>query len=125
MSTKVSTKAKTRARTKTARKSSKARTSSKPSKARKTSKRWSGKVTRDSDALDLQEGVFTRKDPKSIARSLKRSAESSHRRKSDPYRSAMSMLSFYINRGGDQLSASRRKTLESAKQELRRLFGRT
>jgi Protein of unknown function (DUF3175) len=122
----MSTKSKTRARTKAARKSSKRRTSSESSKARKTSKkRWSGKVTRNSDALDLQEGVFTRKDPKSIARSLKRSAEASHRRKSDPYRSAMSMLSFYINRGGDQLTASRRKTLESAKQELRRLFGRT
>ena len=121
----MSTKSKSRARTKTARKSSKARTSSKSTKARKSSKkRWSGKVTRNSDALDLQEGVFTRKDPKSIARSLKRSAEASHRRKSDPYRSAMSMLSFYINRGGDQLSASRRKTLESAKLELRRLFGR-
>jgi hypothetical protein len=87
-------------------------------------RRWSQRVTDTSDALDLQRGVFTRKDPKSIARSLKRSAEASHRRKSNPYRSAMSMLTFYINRGGDQLPASRRKTLESAKQELRRLYGR-
>ena len=115
----------TRSRTKTARKSTKIRKSSRASKVPKGSKkRWSAKVNRTSDALDLQRGVFTRDDPKSIARSLKRSAEASHRRKADPYRSAMSMLTFYINRGGDQLTASRRKTLQSAKQELRRLFHR-
>jgi len=121
----MSTQSRTRSRTKTARKRTKVRKSSKASKARKGSKkRWSAKVTRTSDALDLQRGVFTRDDPKSIARSLKRSAAASHRRKADPYRSAMSMLTFYINRGGDQLTASRRKTLESAKRELRRLFHR-
>jgi hypothetical protein len=121
----MSTQSRTRSRTKTARKRTKVGKSSRASKARKGSKkRWSAKVTRTSDALDLQRGVFTRGDSKSIARSLKRSAEASHRRKADPYRSAMSMLTFYINRGGDQLTASRRKTLESAKQELRRLFHR-
>lgn len=89
-----------------------------------STRRWSQRVTEGSDALDLKEGVFTRKDPKSIARSLKQSAEASHRRKSDPYRSAMSMLTFYINRAGEQLPSSRRKTLESAKRELRRLYDR-
>lgn len=84
-------------------------------------KRWSQRVTRESDALDLEQGVFTR-DPTGIARSLKRSAERSRRRKSDPYRSAMSMLTFYINRAGSQLSASRKRKLETAKKELRRLY---
>jgi hypothetical protein len=81
-------------------------------------------VTEHSDALDLNHGVFTLKDPKEIAASLKRSAERSTRRKSDPYRSAMSMLSFYINRAGANLPKTRRKTLEAAKDELRRQFGR-
>lgn len=85
---------------------------------------WSGRVTRESDALDLQGGVFTWSDPKRIAASLKRSAQQSHRRKADPYRSALSMLTFYINRAGKNLSASRRRTLEKAKTELRRQFGR-
>ncbi len=84
-------------------------------------RRWSQRVTRESNALDLDRGVFTR-DPKGIARSLKRSAERSKRRKSDPYRSAMSMLTFYINRAGSQLSAARKRKLESAKGELRRLY---
>ena len=87
-------------------------------------RRWSHDVTTKSDALDLEPDVFTRDDPKSIARSLQRSAEHSHRRKSDPYRSAMSMLTFYINRAGSNLSAGRRRTLMRAKQELRRQFGR-
>ena len=93
-------------------------------KTARTSKprKWSGKVTRQSDALDLKKGVFTLSDPKKIAASLKRSAEHSHRRKSDPYRSAMSMLSFYINRGGKELSARRKRVLERAKSELRILF---
>ena len=91
---------------------------------RKVGKKWSGKVTRESHALTLDEGVFTRRSPAAIARSLKRSAERSRARKSSPYRSAISMLTFYINRGGSGLSASRRRTLEAAKGELRRLFGK-
>jgi hypothetical protein len=86
--------------------------------------RWSQRVTATSDALDLREGVFALDDPRAIARSLKRSAERSHRRKSDPYRSAMSMLTFYVNRAGDNLSKRRRGILEDAKDELRNLFGR-
>lgn len=81
-------------------------------------------MTQSSDALDLRHGVFSLRDPKKIAASLKRSAERSHRRKSDPYRSAMSMLTFYINRGGKSLSASRKKILERAKGELREQFHR-
>ena len=81
-------------------------------------------MTRDSDALDLDSGVFTWSDPKRIAASLKRSALKSHRRKADPYRSALSMLVFYINRAGKNLPAGRRRTLDQAKAELRRLFGR-
>ena len=87
-------------------------------------KRWSHRVTEQSNALDLQQGVFAKRDPRAIARSLKRSAEHSRRRKSDPYRSAMSMLTFYINRAGTQLSASKRKRLERAKDELRNLYGK-
>jgi hypothetical protein len=79
-------------------------------------------VTRESDALDLKQGVFKQDDPKKIARSLKRSAEQSHRRKSSPYRSAMSMLTFYINRGGKDLPARRKRILEKAKDQLRALF---
>jgi hypothetical protein len=82
-------------------------------------------VTRESDALDLDRGVFTLSDPRRIARSLKRSAEKSKRRKAEPFRSAMSMLVFFINRAGKNLSAKQRRTLESAKVELRRQFGRT
>jgi hypothetical protein len=87
-------------------------------------RRWSARVTRESDALDLDRGVFTGRDPRKIAASLKRSAQRSRRRKSDPYRSALSMLTFYINRAGKNLPAARRKTLERAKGELRRQFGR-
>jgi hypothetical protein len=86
--------------------------------------RWSASVTRRSDALDLQAGVFRLKEPKSIARSLERSAKCSGRRKASPYRSALSMLVFYINRAGKNLPAARRKTLERAKVELRKLFRR-
>jgi hypothetical protein len=85
---------------------------------------WSGEVTRTSNALDLEQDVFEGDDPKAIAASLKRSAEHSHRRKSSPYRSAMSMLTFYINRAGKNLPAERRRTLEQAKTELRKAFGR-
>ena len=85
---------------------------------------WSGKVTRHSNALDLDPDVFTWSDPGRIARSLKQSAERSNRRKSTPYQSAMSMLNFYINRAGRNLPAGRREVLNRAKPELRRLFGR-
>jgi hypothetical protein len=81
-------------------------------------------VTRESDALDLKRGVFAGNDPERIAASLKRSAERSRRRKASPYRSALSMLTFYINRGGKNLPATRRKTLERAKIELRKKFNK-
>jgi len=87
-------------------------------------KRWSKQVTETSNALDLEPGVFTIDDPRSIALSLKRSAERSDRRKSDPYRSAMSMLTFYLNRAGKTLPRERRDRLEAAKDELRDLFGK-
>ncbi len=86
--------------------------------------RWSQDVTEHSDALDLKEGVFSLHDPRKIAASLKRSAEHSSRRKAEPYRSAMSMLTFYVNRAGHNLPKRQRATLEDAKDELRRLFGR-
>lgn len=91
--------------------------SEKPSK-------WSAEVTRRSDALDLEPGVFTWHDPRRIARSLKRSAEASTRRKSPPFRSAMSMLVFYLNRAGSSLDPGQREVLEAAKEELRKLFDR-
>lgn len=84
----------------------------------------SAEVTEHSNALDLEEGVFTLDDPRVIARSLKHSAEQSRRRKVDPYRSAMSMLTFYINRAGSGLSAEHRAVLGAAKDALRREFGR-
>src|SRR3546814_14336297 len=90
----------------------------------KAADRWSAEVTRHSDALDLEEGVFTKRSPHQIALSLKRSAERSSRRKSTPYRSAMSMLTFQINRAGKGMSAGRRRILEDAKDELRKVFGR-
>ena len=90
----------------------------------KTPKRWSQDVSEHSNALDLEAGVFTLKDPKKIAASLKRSAEASKRRKADPFRSAMSMLVFYINRAGKNLSKEDHARLEKAKDELRKAFGR-
>jgi len=92
--------------------------------ATKKGKRWSQRVTEKSSALDLEEGVFAKDDPRDIAKSLKRSAEKSRRRKSDPFRSAMSMLTFYINRAGKQLSQSKLKRLQAAKEELRELYSR-
>jgi hypothetical protein len=89
---------------------------------KKKTKKWSGRVTRESDALDLKKGVFKLNDPRKIAASLKRSAERSHRRKADPYRSALSMLTFYINRAGKNLPASRKKKLNDAKAALKTLF---
>ena len=94
------------------------------SQSANTNRNWSAKVTRESDALDLETGVFTWRDPKKIARSLKDSADSSRRRKSEPYRSAMSMLVFYINRAGKNLPDSQKAILEQAKHELRKLYGR-
>lgn len=93
--------------------------------ARKAARRWSARVTRESNALDLTPGVFTLSDPKRIAASLKRSALKSQRRKADPFRSALSMLTFYVNRAGKNLPAARRKTLQRAKDELRKQFGRS
>ena len=90
----------------------------------RSARRWSAKVTTRSNALDLDPGVFTWTDPRKIATSLKRSAERSQRRKGTPYQSAMSMLTFYINRAGRNLSAARRRRLESAKNALRHEFGR-
>jgi len=87
-------------------------------------KRWSQRVTETSDALELEPGVFALGEPRRIARSLKRSAERSPGRKADPFRSAMSMLTFYINRAGSQLPAAQRVRLEAAKDELRDLFGK-
>jgi hypothetical protein len=87
-------------------------------------RKWSQRVTRESDALDLRKGVFSLASPEKIAASLKRSAQASKRRKADPYRSALSMLTFYINRAGKNLPARRKKTLMQAKQELREQFGR-
>ena len=95
-----------------------------PAKTKAPAKRWSQDVTAHSNALDLEKGVFTLSDPKQIAASLKRSAEASHRRKADPYRSAMSMLVFYINRAGKSLNRADRARLEKAKDELRKLFGK-
>lgn len=86
--------------------------------------KWSQDVTEESDALDLEEGVFAKADPKAVAQSLKRSAEKSDRRQSGAFRSAMSMLTFYINRAGKDLDADQKKVLEEAKDELRKLFGR-
>lgn len=91
---------------------------------KKPPSRWSGHVMETSNALDLERGVFAKDDPKSIARSLKRSAEESKRRKAEPFRSAMSMLNFYINRAGKNLPKSRLQKLEAAKDELRALYGR-
>ena len=85
-------------------------------------KKWSGRVTKQSNALDLESGVFKKKDSKKIAQSLKRSAEHSERRKAGPYQSAMSMLNFYINRAGKGLSRKEKEPLEKAKGELRKLF---
>jgi Protein of unknown function (DUF3175) len=116
--------ARTATRKSTQRKPAAHKSARRKSTGRSSSRRWSARVTRESDALDLKGGVFKLRDPKRIAASLKRSAERSGRRKSSPYRSALSMLTFYINRAGKNLPASRRKTLQRAKIELRKQFGR-
>jgi hypothetical protein len=88
-------------------------------------RRWSGDVTRHSDALDLEKDVFKQDDPAKIAELLKRSAERSRRRKGSAFRSAMSMLTFYVNRAGRKLSAAHKRNLQIAKKRLRESFGRT
>ncbi len=114
---KIARKGKTRAR--------KASPARRKSAAKKPSpKRWSQRVTQESDALDLKRGVFTLRDPKRIAASLKRSAERGSRRKTGAYRSALSMLTFYINRAGKTLPKTQRDRLQRAKNELKRAFGR-
>ena len=117
---------KTSARRHTARSSNKAtgKTKQKTAATRSSPKRWSQRVTRESDALDLKQGVFTLRDPKRIAASLKRSAEHSTRRKTGAYRSALSMLTFYINRAGRTLPKTQRERLNRAKAELKRQFGK-
>jgi Protein of unknown function (DUF3175) len=90
-----------------------------------SSDHWSAKVTSESDALDLEEGVFTWKDPEKIALSLKQSADTSTRRKSAPFHSAMSMLVFYINRAGKNLNENQKVILQQAKDELRKLYGKS
>ena len=101
------------------------RVSKKSSKQTTEKSRWSQQVTETSDALDLQAGVFSLSDPREIALSLKKSADTSLRRKSEPFRSAMSMLTFYINRAGRHLPEEQRERLEEAKDELRVLYGRS
>ena len=91
----------------------------------KSRRKWSDDVMKRSDALDLEEGVFTKRTAGEIARSLKRSADRSRRRKGTPFQSAMSMLNFHINRAGRQLTAAHKSRLERAKDELRKLFGKT
>jgi hypothetical protein len=93
-------------------------------KKRAGGRRWSAHVMETSNALDLEPGVFKKTSARAIATSLKRSADESRRRKADPFRSAMSMLTFFLNRGGRGLSAERRRVLEHAKDELRELYGR-
>jgi Protein of unknown function (DUF3175) len=93
-------------------------------RSKRGGKPWSARVSRESDALTLKKGVFTQSNPRKIAVSLKRSADRSRRRKSTSYRSAMSMLTFFINRGGKGLSRNRKQKLEKAKDELRALYGK-
>src|SRR5437867_13228241 len=100
------------------------RPSAKRANKKSVPRKWSRQVTEHSDALDLEGGVFRKKDPKKIAQSLKRSAEHSKRKKSGSYQSAMSMLNFYINRAGKGLTRKDKQPLEKAKSELRKLFHR-
>ena len=87
-------------------------------------KKWSKKITQTSNAMDLESDIFKSKNPKKIALSVKHSAERSKRRKVGPFQSAMSMINFYENRAGDNLSAAQKKVLDDSKNELRKLFGR-
>jgi hypothetical protein len=106
-------------RTRSTRPAAKKKTARKPARAR-----WSKRVTDTSDAMTVEPGIFKSDYPAQVATSLKKSAETSHRRKSSPYRSAMSLLTFYLNRGGRNVAASAKEVLERAKVELQRLFGR-
>lgn len=101
-----------------------ARPTPKRNRSKKSTRKWSRSVTETSDALDLKKGVFTYDDPAKIARSLKRSAMKSRRKKGTPYQSAMSMLNFYINRAGHNLPEKQKEVLEQAKEELRKVFGK-
>lgn len=105
--------------------SKKSSATSKKSTPKKAVKKWSKKVTNTSNAMDLEKDVFKQKDPKAIAQSVKRSAEKSKRKKAGPFQSAMSMINFYENRGGKNISAAQKKILDQSKEELRKLFGRT
>jgi hypothetical protein len=111
-------------KTSSARKASARKAGKRHTSAKRRAPKWSGRVTATSDALDLKHHLFKQRSPTAIARSLKRSAERSHRRKASPYQSAMSMLNFYINRGGKNLSAAEKKKLNAAKGDLRKVFGR-
>jgi len=112
------------ARPKTARRKTAHRKTAHRKTGAKKTRKWSARVTERSDAMTLEDSVFKQRSPTAIAQSLKRSAERSHRRKASPFRSAMSMLNFYINRAGKNLSAARLKTLERAKDKLREAFDR-
>lgn len=101
-----------------------AKSSTKKAAKKSSPKKWSKKVTQTSDAMDLERDIFKSKDPKKIAESVKRSAEKSKRKKAGPFQSAMSMINFYENRAGDNLSAVQKKVLDKSKNELRKLFGR-
>jgi hypothetical protein len=120
----AATKAKPRTKAKTKSRASARRKPAVKKSASRPAKKWSQSVTDNSDAMDLTPDVFKLDNPKKIAASLKRSAERSHRRKSAPYRSAMSMLTFYVNRAGHNLPDKRRRILERAKAELRKAFGK-
>ena len=116
---------KKKAAKKTATKKSTAKKSSTKKAAKKSApKKWSKKVTETSDAMDLEKDAFKQKDPKKIAASVKRSAEKSKRKKAGPFQSAMSMINFYENRGGKNISSTQKKVLDKSKNELRKLFGR-
>lgn len=106
------------------RKTSAGKTASGRKAAKHPVRKWSARVTATSDALDLKHHLFKQRSPTAIAQSLKRSAERSQRRKASPYQSAMSMLNFYINRGGKNLSATEKRKLNAAKDELRKAFGK-
>ncbi len=96
--------------------------STKTKTAKKTTRKWSARVSHTSDAMDLKPHIFQSRDPAAIARSIKRSSEKSNRRKGTPFQSAMSMLNFYLNRAGKNLTAAEKKPIEKAKEELRKLF---
>ena len=107
-----------------AKKSAAKKSTAKKATPKKAVKKWSKKVTQTSDAMDLEKDVFKQSDPKKIAESVKRSAEKSKRKKAGPFQSAMSMINFYENRGGKNISASQKKIIDKAKNELRKLYGR-